>query len=105
MYVLFLYCLSDYIKIKQLQETLGLSFHNMDSLKKKIATLPKLGQWQEQTLVLVEDPTVEHKIHYRNPLELIQGLWSNPTYVDNMVFSPRKAWSSVKRTSRLYNEM
>ena len=91
--------------MNQLQETLGLSFHNMDSLKKKIEQLPKLGEWQEQTLVLVEDPSVEHKIHYCNPLELIQGLWSNPTYVDNMVFAPRKAWSCHKRNSRLYNEM
>ena len=77
----------------------------MDSLKKKIAQLPKLGQWQEKNLVLVEDPTVEHKIHHRDPLELIQGLWSNPTYVDDMVFAPRKLWSCHEKSSRLYNEM
>jgi hypothetical protein len=77
----------------------------MDSLKKKIATLPKLGHWHEETLSLLEDPTVEHTIQYRNPLDVIQALWSNPTYVDQMVFAPRRLWSSHDRSSRLYNEM
>ena len=77
----------------------------MDSLKKKIASLPKQGTWNESTLTLTEDPTVEHQIQYRDPLDVIKSLWSNPTYADQMVFSPRQMWSSRRRKSRLYNEM
>ena len=77
----------------------------MENLKRKISNLPKQGEWHTHTMTLSEDPTVQHQIYYRNPIDVIKSLWSNPTYVDNMVFSPRKAWSSHKRSSRLYNEM
>lgn len=77
----------------------------MESLKQKIAMLPKQGEWHERTLTLVEDPMVEHLVQYRNPLEVVQSLWSNSTYADQMVFAPRRMWSSSSRSSRLYNEM
>ena len=53
----------------------------------------------------MEDPTVQHQIYYRNPIDVIKSLWSNPTYANQMVFSPQKLQTSSDKTSRLYNEM
>ena len=77
----------------------------MDSLKKKIASLPKQGEWTTCSMLLSEDSTVQHQIYYRNPVNVIQALWSNPIYSNQMTFAPQKMWSSSERISRLYNEM
>ena len=77
----------------------------MENLKRKISNLPKQGEWHTHTMTLSEDPTVQHQIYYRNPIDVIKSLWSNPTYADQMVFSPQKLWTSSDKTSRLYNEM
>jgi hypothetical protein len=102
------YCLCEQNKIQlyfQLQEQFQFSFHNMNSLKKKLEKLPQYGEWHEHPMCLIEDENEEHLIQYRNPLDVIQGLWSNPTYVDEMVFTPHQVWSSKDKNSRLYNEM
>ena len=77
----------------------------MENLKRKISNLSKQGEWHTRTMTLSEDPTVQHQIYYRNPIDVIKSLWSNPTYADQMVFSPQKLWTSSDKTSRLYNEM
>ena len=77
----------------------------MENLKRKISNLPKQGKWHTRTMTLSEDPTVQHQIYYRNPIDVIKSLWSNPTYADQMVFSPQKLWTSSDKTSQLYNEM
>ena len=77
----------------------------MEHLKRKFSNLPKQGGWHTRTMTLSEDPTVQHQIYYRNPIDVIKSLWSNPTYADQMVFSPQKLWTSSDKTSQLYNEM
>ena len=71
----------------------------MENLKRKISNLPKQGKWHTRTMTLSEDPTVQHQIYYRNPIDVIKSLWSNPTYADQMVFSPQKLWTSSDKTS------
>ena len=77
----------------------------MENLKRKISNLPKQDEWHTCTMTLSEDPTVQHQIYYRNPIDVIKSLWSNPTYADQMAFAPQKVWTSSDKTSRLYNEM
>ena len=77
----------------------------MENLKRKISNLPKQDEWHTHTMTLSEDSTVQHQIYYRNPIDVIKSLWSNPTYADQMVFSPQKLWTSSDKTSQLYNEM
>ena len=60
----------------------------MENLKRKISNLLKQGKWHTHTMTLSEDSTVQHQIYYRNPIDVIKSLWSNPTYADQMVFSP-----------------
>ena len=93
------------LNIYQSQKDLGLSYHNMETLKRKISNLPKQGEWQTCTMALSEDPGVQHQIYYQNPIDVIKSLWSNPTYANQMVFAPQKVWISSDKTSRLYNEM
>ena len=104
--VLFLFSfLLIFLNLLQSKEDSGLSFHNMENLKRKISNLPKQGEWHTYTITPSEDPTVQHQIYYQNPIDVIKSLWSNPTYADQMVFSPQKLWTSSDKTSRLYNEM
>ena len=76
------------LNIYQSQKDLGLSYHNMETLKRKISNLPKQGEWQTCTMALSEDPGVQHQIYYQNPIDVIKSLWSNPTYTNQMVFAP-----------------
>ena len=50
-------------------------------------------------MALSEDPGVQHQIYYRNPIDVIKSLWSNPIYADQMVFAPQKMWTSSDKTS------
>ena len=103
--ILFLSIFTNNISIFQSKEDIGLSYHNMDNLKRKISSLPKQGEWQTCTMALSEDPGVQHQIYYRNPIDVIKSLQSNPTYADQMAFAPQKVWTSSDKTSQLYNEM
>ena len=77
----------------------------MENLKRKISSLPKQGEWQTCTMTLSEDTAVQHQIYYRNPVDVIKALWSNPIYTDEMVFAPQKILTSSEKTSRVYNQM
>ena len=57
--VLFLFSsLLIFLNLLQSKEDSGLSFHNMENLKRKISNLPKQGEWHTRTMTLSEDPTV-----------------------------------------------
>ncbi|KAH8094594.1 hypothetical protein DFH11DRAFT_1555464 [Phellopilus nigrolimitatus] len=93
------------LQIDGFAKQLGLSFHNMDSLYKKMEKLPGMAPWQERTIRLADDPDEEHLIQYRNPIQAIKNLWSNPAHAKHMVYAPEKMWANADRDSRLYNEM
>ncbi|KAI5115355.1 hypothetical protein M0805_003232 [Coniferiporia weirii] len=82
------------LKIPRLVNRLGLSFHNMDNLYKKIDKLPGMAPWHETTIRLVDEPDEAHLIQYCDPIEAIKSLWRNPTYAKHMVYAPMKMLSS-----------
>ncbi|KAI5117089.1 hypothetical protein M0805_000569 [Coniferiporia weirii] len=93
------------LKIPGFVDRLGLSFHNMDNLHKKIDGLPGMAPWHETTISLADEPDESHLIQYCDPIDAIKSLWGNPTYAKHLVYAPMKMWSNLDRDSRLYNEM
>ena len=89
----------------QVPSGLGLSYNNMDQLYKRLNELPMKAEWHETKISLVEDPNEEHIVQYRNILECIKSLWSDPLVVDKLVCRPEKMYADNTRKSRLYNEM
>ncbi|KAG8946041.1 hypothetical protein FRC03_001582, partial [Tulasnella sp. 419] len=86
-------------------EALGLSFKNARQLNQIIDyELPKVPSWRILNLKM-NDRDKEYEIYYRDPLECIEALYSNPAFADQLVFAPEKQWADEEQKSRLYNEM
>lgn len=47
----------------------------------------------------------EVEVFYRDPLAVIQDIFSGPKYCEQMVFAPAKHWTNKNRKKRVYNEM
>lgn len=45
------------------------------------------------------------EFHYRDTLQCIQALYSDPAVVHDLVFSPVQLYTSAEQTSRIVNEM
>ena len=77
----------------------------MQQLHEKLEQLPYKAEWLQQGICLIEDPTERHQIEYRNPVEAIKSLWTDPLLADQLVYRPEKMYADNTRKSRLYNEM
>lgn len=86
-------------------ERLGLSFKNTRELNQKIDhDLAPSAEW-ERASFKVAGVAEELEVVYRDPLEVIEEIYSSPAYCDQMKFAPEKHWVNDKRTKRIYNEM
>lgn len=77
----------------------------MQKLYNHLEELPYKAEWHQRTIRLVEDPTEEHLIEFRNPIKAIQSLWGDPLFAKELVYSPERMWANAERQSHLYNEM
>jgi hypothetical protein len=81
-------------------------FTNAARLKFFIETLSGGPRWQATPLspksgTLQEQPV----LFWRDPLETVAYLLSNPRLADGAAFAPCKRYSDDKKTTRIYNEM
>ncbi|KAI0038549.1 hypothetical protein FA95DRAFT_1585466 [Auriscalpium vulgare] len=92
------------LKINGVQERLGLSYNNSRSLNQLIDEIATPAAWQSTQLQLGTD---SYELLYRDPLECIRALYSNPAFVDNMSYAPKKEYSGpeCRKEQRLFNEM
>ena len=77
----------------------------MQQLHEKLEQLPYKAEWLQQGICLIEDPTERHQIEYRNPVEAIKSLWTDPLLADQLVYQPEKMYVDESHSSRLYNKM
>jgi hypothetical protein len=90
----------------QVVEGLGLSFHNVHSLHKKLDSLPeKAGIWQTKHLSFRDRPDDVCTIRFRDPVEAIKSLWKDPELSPKMKFAPEKIYSDSTKGNRIYSEM
>lgn len=94
------------IKMFQVVEKLGLSFHNVRAMHKIIDAMPdRAGKWQTKSLSFRDLPDETFTIWHRNPIEAIQGLWKDPNLSPHMAFAPSKVYTDATKSDRIYAEM
>ncbi|KAI0044805.1 hypothetical protein FA95DRAFT_1496496, partial [Auriscalpium vulgare] len=95
------------LNIEGVQECLGLSYNNSRSLNQLIDEIPSLAAWKSTQLCLGSGDNKSYKLLYREPLDCIRALYSNPAFVKHMLYAPKQEYSGSERKEeeRLFNEM
>lgn len=84
-------------------EALGLSFHTMKELNKKIDDqLPGCPTFQCKE-VSFGGETLE--FYYRDVMKCIQAIYGDPQFADDLVFAPERHYTSQERACRIYNDL
>lgn len=87
-------------------ERLDLSYHNSQSMHKKVdSLLERAGKWKTTTLSFQDSQTAKFTIRHRDPVEAIKALWKDPALGKHMVYAPCKVYTNSTRTCRSYSEM
>jgi len=87
-------------------EQLGLSFHNIRALHKKLDAMPeKAGEWKTKHLVFRDRPEERFIVRHRDPIEAIKSLWKDPEISPQIVVAPQKVFSNKKQDNRIFSEM
>ncbi|KAJ7030184.1 hypothetical protein C8F04DRAFT_1211785 [Mycena alexandri] len=81
-----------------------LSFKTAKDLRSRIEILPKGPEWKA-ILWRTEYPTKSPlTLYYRDPLECLQYLLSNPLIQDHIHFTPFRLWANSDKLMRIYTE-
>ncbi|KAI0056853.1 hypothetical protein BV25DRAFT_1872634 [Artomyces pyxidatus] len=88
-------------------EKLGLSYKDSRSLNQTIDSLPDCAHWQSSTFSIKDEAGVatEHVLHFRDPLESIKMLYSNPAFLEHMSYAPEEHFSDESMQHRIFSEM
>ncbi|KAJ6480668.1 hypothetical protein C8R47DRAFT_982797 [Mycena vitilis] len=88
----------------QLVSGMNLSFRSAKEMRDRIASLPRRPEWQVKlwpTELPTEKPVY---LFWRDPIECLQELLSNPLVQGHIHFTPFKLWESSARLTRSYTE-
>ncbi|KAJ7017066.1 hypothetical protein C8F04DRAFT_1406293 [Mycena alexandri] len=88
----------------QLTAKMHLSFKNSKDLRSRIEILPRGPQWKSvpwRPEYATKSPLT---VYYRDPLECLQHLLSNPLVKDHIHFTPFRLWASADKLVRMYTE-
>ncbi|KAJ7741685.1 hypothetical protein B0H16DRAFT_1728463 [Mycena metata] len=88
----------------QLTAKMHLSFKNSKDLRSRIEILPRGPQWKSvpwRTEYPTKSPLT---VYYRDPLECLQHLLSNPLVKDHIHFTPFRLWANADKLMRVYTE-
>lgn len=71
------------------------------------AILERCGQWFMKQLSFKDCPDEHFTIQYWDPLEVIKGLWGNPSFAGDLVYKPAKLFRGAKliEEDRIFSEM
>ena len=90
-------------QVRQVVDALGLSFHTVKELNKKIDThLSGHPHFQCKTLTVNGEPL---EFYSRDVIESIQCLYADPRFAQHLAFAPERHYTSYECTTRIYNEM
>ncbi|KAJ7016326.1 hypothetical protein C8F04DRAFT_1215740 [Mycena alexandri] len=88
----------------RLSAKMHLSFRTAKDLRSRIEILPKGPEWKAipwQTEYPTKSPLT---LYYRDPLECLQYLLSNPLIQDHVQFTPFRLWANSDKLMRIYTE-
>lgn len=87
----------------QVLDKLGLSFKNSHELNKIIDTrLPGRPAFKREEIVIADQA---FDIYYRDIIQCIRALWSDPEFAPVLVFEPEHLYKDENRETRLYHDM
>ncbi|KAL0059745.1 hypothetical protein AAF712_013505 [Marasmius tenuissimus] len=94
---------TELLSIPNLTETLGLSFKSASELNKIIdERLPSRPEFKIDTVVVGGEA---FEVYFRDTLECVKALFSEPDFAPYMKYAPEKHWTDETRTSRMYHDM
>ncbi|KAG1894665.1 uncharacterized protein F5891DRAFT_1254818 [Suillus fuscotomentosus] len=94
---------SELVSIEGLGEKIGLSFKNTQELNKIIDNeLPGRPKFKHNQIVIANEA---FDVYYRDIIECIKALFSDPNFADVLVFAPEHHYADEDETIRLYHEM
>ncbi|KAI0039905.1 hypothetical protein FA95DRAFT_1612202 [Auriscalpium vulgare] len=95
--------LTDLLSIDEVYERLNLPFKNAKELNAIIDhQLPRRPRFK-QDRVSVGGQSFD--VYYRDALECIKALYSDPEFAPHMAFAPERHYADEDQTNRVYNEM
>ena len=83
---------------------LGLSFRNAKRLRGLAEMLPKGPEWQCKPCNSPYPTKKKVDLFYRDPLECIKSILSNPLVNDHIKFTPFRIYESAVNAMRIYTE-
>jgi hypothetical protein len=84
------------------QQGLGLSYKSSNELNKVIDDLPTRPPFTRKQIVIGGDT---FDVYFRDALECIRALFSDPEFAPVLVFLPERHYSDAQKTERLFHEM
>ncbi|KAF8160343.1 hypothetical protein K438DRAFT_1619422 [Mycena galopus ATCC 62051] len=101
---MFMAQIDEFLKLHMTQK-LNLSFKTAMQLRSNIELLPAGPQWKVMTWDTKPYPTKKPlTLYYRDPLECLQSLLSNPLVQDFIYYTPFRLWETSAKLMRIYTE-
>ncbi|KAG2130225.1 hypothetical protein DEU56DRAFT_872344 [Suillus clintonianus] len=83
---------------------LKLSFRNAKELRSRAEMLPKGPSWKCQTIPSLNPTKTPIRLFWRDPVECLESLFSNPLFHDQLDFVPRRVYTTSARLLCVYSE-
>ncbi|KAH7917077.1 hypothetical protein BV22DRAFT_990221, partial [Leucogyrophana mollusca] len=83
---------------------LPLSFRTAKELRSRCEMLPPGPRWSCRPIVTSHPTKSPLRLFWRDPVECLEALFSNPAFHDKMDFVPRRVYETSARLVRVYNE-
>jgi hypothetical protein len=81
-----------------------LSFQTAKDLRSRIEILPPGPKWKALPWATTYPTKNPLTLYYRDPLECLQDLLSNPLVSDFIQFTPFRLWETAEKLMRIYTE-
>ncbi|KAG1879138.1 hypothetical protein F4604DRAFT_1880090 [Suillus subluteus] len=83
---------------------LKLSFSTAKELRSRAEMLPKGPSWKCQIIPSLHRTKNPIRLFWRDPVECLEALFSNPLFHDKLDFVPRHVYTAAARLTRVYSE-
>ncbi|KAG1848368.1 hypothetical protein C8R48DRAFT_677294 [Suillus tomentosus] len=83
---------------------LKLSFSTAKELRSQAEMLPKGPSWKCQIIPSLHRTKTPIQLFWRDPVECLEALFSNPLFHDKLDFVPRRVYTTAARLTRVYSE-
>ncbi|KAG2103464.1 uncharacterized protein F5147DRAFT_580548 [Suillus discolor] len=95
--------INEFLALLMIRE-LKLSFNNAKELRSRAEMLPKGPSWKCQPITSPHSTKHPIRLFWRDPVECLESLFSNPLFHDKLDFVPHRVYTTAARVLRVYSE-